>query len=248
MSSGSPAAPILFITYLSGIFDAVERAAPGIRGLSFVDDIGWWAEGRNDKEVATKLLEVATAAMEWGWENGVAFDQGKTEAAMFWRKRKGAEAKAKVRVGDNIVPFNKEATRWLGVWLDSQLTLKVYHATRPNSRQNAIARLQRLTGRMGLIPTNCRRIMTACVQSVAMFRAELWWKGGNVHGTTGRAEELQLLVNQQARTTTGAFRTTNLGTLAMESDSGQQATSWRIGRGSSGSASSVCHKGMRRGR
>ena len=38
---GSPAAPILFITYLSGIFDAVEKAAPGISGLSFVDDIGW---------------------------------------------------------------------------------------------------------------------------------------------------------------------------------------------------------------
>jgi len=70
----SSVAPIRFITYLSGIFDVVERAAPGIRGLSFMDDIGWLAEGRNDKEVATKLSEAATAAMEWGRENGVAFD------------------------------------------------------------------------------------------------------------------------------------------------------------------------------
>ena len=59
--------------------------------------------------------------------------------------------------------------------------------------------------------------LVACVQSVAMFGAELWWKGGNVRGTTGRVEELQLLVNQQARATTGAFRTTNLGALSMES-------------------------------
>jgi len=36
---GSPVAPILFTTYLSGIFDKVEVAVPGIRGLSFVDDI-----------------------------------------------------------------------------------------------------------------------------------------------------------------------------------------------------------------
>jgi len=50
-----------------------------------------------------------------------------------------------------------------------------------------------------------------------MFGAELWWKGGNVRGTTGRAEELQLLVNQQARAVTGAFWTTNLGALSMES-------------------------------
>jgi len=134
----SPAAPILFVTYLSGIFDAVEKAAPGISGLSFVDDIRWWAKGRNNEEVAVKLSEVAAAAMEWGKDNGVAFDQGKTEAAMFWRKRKGTKAKAKVRVGDNEVPFNKEATRWLGIWLDSQLTLGAHHDTRLQDRKRAM--------------------------------------------------------------------------------------------------------------
>ena len=214
---GSPAAPILFVTYLSGIFDAVEQAAPGSSGLSFVDDIGWCAEGRNDKEVAAKLSQAAAAAIEWAGKNGVAFDRGKTEAAMFWRKKKGTAAASKVKVGDSEVPFNKEATRWLGVWLDSQLTLKEHHASRLKSGRNAMTRLRRLTGKMGLSPANCRRVMVACVQSVAMFGAELWWKGGNVRGMTGRADELQLLVNQQARATTGAFQTTNLGALSMES-------------------------------
>ena len=46
----------------------------------------------------------------------MAFDHGKTEAVIFWKKRKSSEVK--VRVGDNEVPFNKEATRWLVVWLD----------------------------------------------------------------------------------------------------------------------------------
>ena len=50
-----------------------------------------------------------------------------------------------------------------------------------------------------------------------MFGAELWWKGDHVRGTMGQADELQLLVNQEARATTGCFRTTNLGTLSMES-------------------------------
>ena len=215
---GSPAAPILFITYLSGIFDEVERAAPGVSGLSFVDDIGWWAEGKNAEEVANKLSLVAAAAIEWAGKNGVAFDHGKTEAAIFWRKkRKGTQTEAKVRVGDKEVSFNRAATRWLGVWLDSQLTLKEHHATRFKSGQNAMNRLKWLTGQMGLSPVNCRRVMSACVQSVAMFGAELWWKEGNIRGMTGRAEELQLLTNREARATTGAFRMTNLGALLMES-------------------------------
>jgi len=153
---GSPAAPILFVTYLSGIFDTVKQEAPGISGLFFMDDIGWLAEGKGEEEVAAKLSEAAVAAMELGKNNGVAFDQGKTEAAMFWRKRKGTEAKAKVIVGEKEVAFNKEATRWLGVWLDSQLTLKEHHAIRLKSRRNAMTRLQRLTGCMGLAPANCR--------------------------------------------------------------------------------------------
>jgi len=35
---GSPAAPILFATYLSGISDELEVAAPGIRGSPPVGD------------------------------------------------------------------------------------------------------------------------------------------------------------------------------------------------------------------
>jgi len=50
-----------------------------------------------------------------------------------------------------------------------------------------------------------------------MFGAELWWKEYLAEGTIGRAMELQLLVNQEARTTTGCVRTTNLGALSMES-------------------------------
>jgi len=30
---------------------------------------------------------------------------------------------ARVRVGDHEVSYNKEGTRWLGVWLDDKLTL-----------------------------------------------------------------------------------------------------------------------------
>ena len=36
-------------------------------------------------------------------------------------------------------------------------------------------------------------------------------------GTIGQANELQLLVNQEARATTGCFRTTNLEALSMVS-------------------------------
>jgi hypothetical protein len=72
--SGSPATSILFITYLSRIFNEVEQAAPGVSGQSFVDDIGWWAEGKNAEEVTDKVSLAEAAAIEWAGRNGVTFD------------------------------------------------------------------------------------------------------------------------------------------------------------------------------
>jgi len=44
--------------YLSGIFDEVEHAVPGVKGLPFADDIAWWAEGGG-------LAEAAEVAIGW---------------------------------------------------------------------------------------------------------------------------------------------------------------------------------------
>jgi len=112
-----------------------------------------------------------------------------------------------VKVGANTVLCNEEATCWLGVCrLDSQLTLKDRHAVRLKNRKNVKARLRRLAEQMGLSPANCREVMAACIQSVAMFRSELWWKGDQIRGTCRK-------VNQEARATTDCFRTTSLGAL-----------------------------------
>jgi hypothetical protein len=104
----SSAAPVLFITYLAGILHEVEKAVSGIKGLSIVDDIAWWAEGKDDQAVAVKLSETAPASLEWAAYNGVAFHHGKTEAAMFHRRRSAPAAT--IKVGDRTVLINKEAT------------------------------------------------------------------------------------------------------------------------------------------
>ena len=117
----------------------------------------------------------------------------------------------------NTIQFNGQATRWLGVWLDSQPTLKEHHDVRLKKARNAQNRLRRLAGQVGLSPENCRRIQAAYVQAAALFGSELWWKGKETYGMAGRQEDTQKLVNQEAKATLGAFRTTNQGALSSES-------------------------------
>ena len=179
-----------------------------MKALSFVDDVAWWAEGRDELEVATELEQAAAAAIAGAASNGVAFDHDKPDAILLSRPLR----RGKIKVTGSETS-TKEATKWL----DSRLTLKEHHPTRLKQGRNAMSHLRWLTGQMGQSLANCRKAMTACVQSVAMFGAELWWKGEGVRGMAGRAEDLQKIVNQEVRAVTGAFRTTNLGALAMES-------------------------------
>ena len=101
----------------------------------------------------------------------------------------------------------QEATLWLGVYLDSSLTLKEHHRTRMRKARQAEDRLRRFTGQFGLTPEHCRRIQVACVQASALFGSELWWTNGR--GFKGQANDMQLMVNRQARSTIGCYKSTN---------------------------------------
>jgi hypothetical protein len=98
--------------------------------------VAWWVKGEDEEEVAVKLAEAAALSLDWASGNGIAFDPGKTEEALF-RMQKVAPT-ATIRVGANDIAINTEATRWLRVWLDSQLTLKDHHGTKMKEGKKAM--------------------------------------------------------------------------------------------------------------
>ena len=109
--------------YISGVFDKVLETNPLVTSLLFVDDLGFLAASSSVKEVAKVLENVAQVVLEWGKLNAVTYDVSKIEAVLFsklhWQRLNKQLQKATVKVGDKKVSFNKKATYWLGVWLDS---------------------------------------------------------------------------------------------------------------------------------
>ena len=77
----------------------------------------------------------------------------------------------------------------------------------------ADARLRTLNKIYGVVPESVRAVRVACVQAVALYGSELWWDPSEV----GRRDDLQLLLNQQARSMLGALPTTPQGALMRES-------------------------------
>ena len=178
---GSPVSPILFLIYISGVFDQVTESHPGITSLSFVDDLGFITSGYSVKEPPKTLGQVAKVVLEWGRSNAVTYDIAKTKAVLFskaHRQRLNKQiAAAQINIGVEKIKFDKEATRWLGIWLDSQLKFTAHINEKVQRAQTAEIQIKGLTRTYKLAPALIRRIQIAAVQSIVLYRAELWWKG-----------------------------------------------------------------------
>ena len=212
---GSPVSPILFLIYISGVFNKVSEINPWVTSLSFIDDLGFIASGNSVKEVVKTLENVAKAVLEWGKQNAVTYDVSKTEAVLFSKSHRQRLSKqlreAKIKVGDEKISFNKEATRWLGIWLDSQLKFTSHINERVKRARTAEILIKGLTKTHGLVPGLVRRIQLSVVQSTALYGAELWWKGQKNHEQT-----IQQMLSRQARSITGMYLSTPIHPLLCE--------------------------------
>jgi hypothetical protein len=97
--------------------------------------------------------------------------------------------------------------------MDAHLTFKEHHNRCMKKARAAEARLRVLTRMHGIVPEPVRAVQIACVQAVTLYGSELWWDPKEI----GRREDLQLLLNRQARSTLGALPTTPLGPLMRDS-------------------------------
>jgi len=114
-----------------------------------------------------------------------------------------------VWVGNHEVSYNKEVTRWLGVWQDAMLTLNDHMKRTLAKARKAQNRVRFLMTKKGLSSEGCKRIQVAAVQAVALYGSKLWWR----HGQDNQAQQVQKSLNEQGRRVTGCFRTTPPGGL-----------------------------------
>ena len=108
--------------------------------------------------------------------------------------------------------FAPDAIRWLGIWLDSALTLQENRQRRIGKTRQAEATIRQIVNQYGVPPASARNLQMALVQGTMLYAAELTWSG-----RSGAEGEYQRAINRRARSTLGALRSTPQGILAAES-------------------------------
>lgn len=84
--------PIIFLIYISRVFDKVAKINPHIMSLPFVDDLEFIAYGHSTKDIVKALEKMAQTVVEWGNVNVVTYDIANTEAMIFSRSHQSTAA------------------------------------------------------------------------------------------------------------------------------------------------------------
>ncbi|PNP37025.1 hypothetical protein TGAMA5MH_11085 [Trichoderma gamsii] len=107
----------------------------------------------------------------------ISFDPAKAELILFYRKKDQARDFPAILLGDTPIK-PQESIRWLGVFLDSQLTFKKHVRNWSSKALQAANFLRSLNKtRKGSPPEAVAQAAKAVVLSTALFGAEAWYTG-----------------------------------------------------------------------
>jgi len=175
---GSAVSPILFPIHTAGLMNWVDERVQGVGDLSFVADLGLVPTREDVNQVVRKLEACAAESIDLADRRDLQFDTAKTEAALF-APRKGHKMHLRQKLttnimgGDGLVRFNKDATWWLGIWMDAHLLFKEHQNRCMKKARTAEAQLHVLTRLHGTVPEQVRAFQVACVQPVERYGSKL---------------------------------------------------------------------------
>ncbi|KAL9572136.1 hypothetical protein ACKAV7_003714 [Fusarium commune] len=166
LPQGSPVSPILFLLYTEPIY----RLSNPQGRFGYADDTAILCVGDTVEETAAAASRSVEEMVRWGAANGVSFDPKKTEVMHFSRNK--PETAPAIRHGD-VEKHPEAAMRWLGIWLDSNLSFRV-HAEKWTAKAQAVAHhLRGLTNTIhGPLPSAVRSAVRACVEPVLLYGTE----------------------------------------------------------------------------
>ena len=128
----------------------------------------------------------------------------KTEAILFSRNRKHWRDRLNehVTVQGRQVPFNRKATRWLGIWVDSRLSWKEHIRIYEGKARRAERRISSLIRRNGVPQISVRHLQEA-IGATAMYASEVTYRG-----QPAMERSIQKVINRMARSKLGVMQST----------------------------------------
>ncbi|GJQ65359.1 hypothetical protein Trydic_g10583, partial [Trypoxylus dichotomus] len=169
LPQGSPLSPVLFNIFISDLPRVIAEAE--VRLFQFADDTAVVTQGRNAEDCSKKMASSLEAVGKYMRKWNIKVNEGKTEVVQFGKRRPVLEGQSWGRKRVRI----KRSGTYLGVTLDSKLSLELHTQRRGAVGRKKIGRFYPILRRESGLPNKVRRkIFKTIALPACCYGEEIW--------------------------------------------------------------------------
>ena len=207
---GGVLSPLLFNVAINSMLDSIPS---GVSYALYADDVTIWTQGRQIAGLFAGIQQALNGVGDWARNNGFLFSAEKSNAVLFRRSLRRVDVGTFPTLVINDAPIQfADRVRYLGVWLDSKLSLSTHvHYTRARALQR-MALLKCVSGKdFGADRTVLIRMYKSLIRPILDYAAVI------LDGSGSRVvQSLECVQNTALRIATGALRTCPVQSLHTE--------------------------------
>ena len=178
------------------------------------------AIGHTEQETVQKLLRAHDIADQWALRHASIFDRKKYQLVHFVNPRSARiPQKQSITLQDGTVTEASEAVKYLGIWLDSNLTFNTHQEKAVAKAGTSLEALRGLAGSTwGAALESMRRIYQMIIIPQMLYGAAAWFQPGIISKSqlTRITHDFASIQKRAACLISGAFRTTAAEALNAE--------------------------------
>lgn len=209
VSAGVPQGSIIGPTLWNVMYDKVLNIElpDNCHTIAYADDLGLFAEADYKEDLCLKTDIALLLINNWMTENHLELAPHKTEAVIFKGKRNRADIVFNIGI-TQITP--QKSVKYLGIWLDENLTFSEHVKQIKTKAENRVAALSRVMPNIGGPSFEKRKVLAGVAKSIIMYGAPIWGKALSSKKNRDLVESIQ---RKSLLRVTSAYRTTSIKAL-----------------------------------
>ena len=210
---GVPQGSVLSVTcFAIAINDIFNAISPPVKGSLFVDDLALYCTGYDAKSVCSYIQKSIDSVFKWANDNGFRFSASKTIAIRFTRRRNLEEIPV-LTLNGNILPYEKEV-KFLGMIFDEKLTWNKHIDNLKIKVKESLNILKVVSGfSWGADKKSLLKLYDSLCRSKLDYGCQIYSSACRT-----KLRELDVVHNMGLRICTGAFRTSPVESLYVDSN------------------------------
>ena len=210
---GVPQGSVLSVTcFAIAINDILDVISPPVKGSLFVDDFALYCTGYDAKSVCHYMQKSIDKVSKWADDNGFRFSASKTVAIRFTRRRNLEEIPF-LTLNGSILPYEKEV-KFLGMIFDEKLNWNKHIDNLKIKVKESMNILKVVSGyNWGADKKSLLRLYDSMCRSKLDYGCQIYSSA-----CATKLRELDVVHNMGLRICTGAFRTSPVESLYVDSN------------------------------